>query len=647
MFNTVAAVSHRVLSACICMMATLLCGPSHADDANHSRVLYTPDIDAAALTIKSNTDRQSHQLQDDGMVVTIAPGEKATPTIFILPNEGVWDLSDFGHITAMVTNLDTENPLRIHMRVDNAGNWQDKPWNTEVIRVLPGKTQPLKVMFGHHYGFKPGFKLDPSKVEKVALFIEHPEKEYSYRIDSVVAAGPKGEKPQINPEHVRVLPKDGVIVDEQTDIGKTLRLTANQGVARVVDGAVSVEFSADADNPLVAIRPQQGAWNLNQHLQVSVTLTNTGESPTTPRVWLETSKGDSDVIAAGAPIAVGQSATVVVPFRSKSIWQGPQTFEAKPYKGEGGTVMASNAVKAVFIAPGPDDAAAGFRVERIVAGMPSRQSQPEWLGKRPPVDGNWSLTFEDNFDKQIDPDVWNIYTSNFWDKKSHFSKDNVIVKDGVVKLRFEKKTGHHNDDPQNKVTDYATGFLDTYGKWTQRYGYFEARMKLPDAPGLWPAFWLMPDRGVDAGPQWKRADTGNGGMEFDIMEHLTRWGPNRFTVAFHWDVYLENHKASGTPVYFQPDEDGYVTTGLLWLPGQAVIYTNGVESARWDHDRISNVKSNIIFTAVSGGWDNDPIDDSKLPSDFVIDYVRVWQRIDLMEHEKKPADGGDPADRQP
>jgi hypothetical protein len=36
-----------------------------------------------------------------------------------------------------------------------------------------------------------------------------------------------------------------------------------------------------------------------------------------------------------------------------------------------------------------------------------------------------------------------------------------------------------------------------------------------------------------------------------------------------------------------------------------------------------------MFTLPSGGWDNSPLDDGRLPDDFVIDYVRVWQRKDL------------------
>jgi hypothetical protein len=36
-----------------------------------------------------------------------------------------------------------------------------------------------------------------------------------------------------------------------------------------------------------------------------------------------------------------------------------------------------------------------------------------------------------------------------------------------------------------------------------------------------------------------------------------------------------------------------------------------------------------MFTLPQGGWDNNAVDDKQLPADFVVDYVRVWQRKDL------------------
>ncbi len=278
-------------------------------------------------------------------------------------------------------------------------------------------------------------------------------------------------------------------------------------------------------------------------------------------------------------------------------------------------------------------------IESITAGLPPAPVLPEWLGKRPPVPGDWTLTFEDNFDG-TSPDAakWNVQGPNYWDKVSAFSKDNVAVKDGLMKIRYEKRTTHHNDDPKEKEFAYTVGFLTGFDRWAQRYGYFEARTKLPTAPGLWPAFWLMPDRGASGAEAWKRSTTEDGGMEFDIVEHLTRWGPYRYNIAMHWDGYGDKHKAIGTSsIYIQPDLDGFVTTGLLWLPGQAVYYFNGTEVARWEHNAIAKVPCHMMFTLPQGGWDNNAIDDKLLPDVFTADYVRVWQRRDLASKVDSPA----------
>jgi hypothetical protein len=51
---------------------------------------------------------------------------------------------------------------------------------------------------------------------------------------------------------------------------------------------------------------------------------------------------------------------------------------------------------------------------------------------------------------------------------------------------------------------------------------------------------------------------------------------------------------------------------------------------RWDDSRVSNVASSyFIFEVTTGGWDNDPVNDKQLPADYVVDYVRAWQRKDL------------------
>ncbi len=255
---------------------------------------------------------------------------------------------------------------------------------------------------------------------------------------------------------------------------------------------------------------------------------------------------------------------------------------------------------------------------------------PDWLGKRPPAPGDWTQTFDEEFaGTTLDDTKWSIYYPNYWDKRAHFSRDNVLLGGGLLRLRFEKKRGHAEDDPAKPETDWQTGFLTSIGKFRQRYGYFECRMKLPHAPGLWPAFWMMPDRGAGSP---NREDTGNGGMEFDILEYLSRYGPFRYNLAMHWDGYGADHKSIGTDrLYVPTDKDGFITAGLLWEPGRATFYAQGQPVAQWTDPRVSSVPEYILFTAVSGGWGGNDLTGEGLPDDFVLDYVRVWQRSDWAE----------------
>lgn len=368
-------------------------------------------------------------------------------------------------------------------------------------------------------------------------------------------------------------------------------------------------------------------------LEVRIKVKNTGKSPIAPAVHLESNGGPTDSVAA-PPVAPGAEAEMVVPFVPAVSWQGiPNSGDRTSWNGKSGTgtTFTSDAVSAVVIGLTPSEADASLTVESITSDVPAPPALPEWLGKKPPVDGQWTKTFDDEFDgTTVDLAKWNVTGPNYYDKTSHWSKDDVVVGDGLARLRYQKKTGYQNDDPKEPESPYASGYLDTYGKWVQRYGYFEARVKLPNAPGLWPAFWIMPDRGPTAGPQWKRQDTANGGMEFDVMEHLDRWGPYHYNIAMHWDGYGTTHKQTGSGgIYAQPGKDGFLTVGLLWTPGSAIYYCNGREVGRWEDPRISSVPSDLMFTLPMGGWDNNGLDDAKLPDDFVIDYVRCWQRKDL------------------
>lgn len=603
--------------------------PAIASSASGPNVLLNMGPGAGKQVTPTSTQVTAIRSDDPnapGLAITLQPGPADYPGVDIKPVGTPWNLAAYGHVDARIVNTGAK-PIYVTLRLDNAGDYHDNPWNSNAALILPGKEGIVSTKFGYSYG-QPGYALKPGAIVNAVLFVGKTDALETFRLESLVAGGSAGEKPPVNPDDIRTKPEEGFLLGAVASAIVPAQISAQNAQARLVVAGnrqmLQITFPAAQGDQSISLRPAQGRWNLSDALEVRVKVKNSGRSSILPRARVESDGGLTDWSAATASLAPGATGQIVVPFTSAT----PVNVDQK----DSGSKLASNVVSAVTIGAENAPSEKDLQVVSIQAAMPSAPTQPVWLGQRPPVGGAWVKTLDDEFSgTKLDTSVWNIYGDNYWDKQSHWAKADIQVGGGVVKLHYEKKTGYSNDDPTKTKTDYAAGYLHTYDKWKQRYGYFEARMKLPTAPGLWPGFWMMPDRGRALGSeQWRRQDTANGGMEFDIMEHLDRWGPNRYDIFMHYDGYGKDHKSVGSDkIYVQPDKDGYITCGLLWTPGSAIYNCNGREVLRWKSPRISSIPSILMFTLPAGGWDNDPINVAKLPDDFVVDYVRVWQRKDL------------------
>lgn len=262
---------------------------------------------------------------------------------------------------------------------------------------------------------------------------------------------------------------------------------------------------------------------------------------------------------------------------------------------------------------------------------------------KPPIAGNWKLVLDENF---------NSFNSEIWSKtpplgarqvgkgKDINLPENTFVQDGELVLVSKKqKLKTLNAKGKTLKSKYTTGYINSYGKYTQKYGYFETRMKMPTSKGLHCAFWLMPDRGVKPGQpdNYKlRKSTGlleanpegyrGRGMEIDIVEHLTKWKANKFHYAVH---YFDNDKdminlTKISEVDVKPGE--YVKFGLLWRPDLLIWYTNNVETWRIESPRVPDVPMSIILNTIVGGWAG-RVDSKKLPAYTYVDYVKVWKEL--------------------
>ena len=600
-------------------------------------LLDTADAGLLARFQPVGQDGADVRLVDDGAIkaVEFACREgSGYPGVAFKPADGVWDLSAAGGIEALIANVGAV-PAQVSVRLDEQGS--TSAWNSETATIAPGSSAVIHVRFGYSWG-KAGAQVNPARIGRIQVFAGSPGKNCRLQLRSLVPAGKPGDKPGSTvprPIIVKRIPSDSRVLVADAAIDRA-RLTTDGSTIELPTGErPSVALIATGAAPAsVSYRPAK-ALDLRDFDQAVFTVRNAGTAAVRVACRLDGVQ-PGDRASAEVELAPGERRAIVVPFASSEPWVGrtaPQVAEKGPFLGAAQELTSSgllnDAVTVVALTlPVP---AAGARVEweGVTGGVSGPDAVPSWVGTKPPTDGDWVRTFNDDFEATaLDESKWVPRLPWVgpipWEFQC-YNQDNVTVSEGAMRIRCEKRRTHLYNNPAWPERDYTTGAATTYGKFAQLYGYMEARMKLPKALGLWPAFWTMPDRGEGVDRKL-RGDTANGGMEFDIFEHPNRFGPFRYNIAAHWDGYGADHRSIGTSrIYAKPDADGYIVAGLLWEPGKLTWYCNGRAVGSWADARVSTVPARLKFTVQMGGYGGNEVDDSALPDEFVIDWARVWQ----------------------
>ena len=161
------------------------------------------------------------------------------------------------------------------------------------------------------------------------------------------------------------------------------------------------------------------------------------------------------------------------------------------------------------------------------------------------------------------------------------------------------------------------------------YGIFEARIKLPKGKGTWPAFWMMPCNNDFGANPWPKCG------EIDIMEEVGV-NPNYTSSSLHTEKF--NH-VKGTQITKERltagAEDGFHVYRLEWTPDYIKTYVDGKELLNFNNDGKNDVGSwpfnkpfyVILNLAWGGDWGGKKgVDESALPVQMEVDYVRVFQK---------------------
>jgi beta-glucanase (GH16 family) len=257
---------------------------------------------------------------------------------------------------------------------------------------------------------------------------------------------------------------------------------------------------------------------------------------------------------------------------------------------------------------------------------------------KPPVSdvttssSSWTLVWNDEFDgvnnSPPDPSKWivDIGGGGWGNKELEYytaRPENVRQESGnlVIRAIKEKFTGS-----DGVGWEYTSARIKTEGRFSQKYGRFEARIQIPSEQGVWPAFWMLGDDFPTAG--WPSCG------EIDIME---AFGVDEKSIkgSLHGPGYSATNPVSATYSLRKGQfSDGFHVFAVEWEPQVVRFYVDDELYAtrtpadlpagtRWVYDHPFFILLNL---AVGGNPPGNPDRSTVFPQQMLVDYVRVYSR---------------------
>jgi beta-glucanase (GH16 family) len=253
-----------------------------------------------------------------------------------------------------------------------------------------------------------------------------------------------------------------------------------------------------------------------------------------------------------------------------------------------------------------------------------------------PGGGRWTCTFADDFrGDRLDPDKWVVQStalSGFRNgQECYGNADNVQVRGGVLRLTARQEPAPFTcQDPKGPfVTAYTGGMVSTWKRFSQTYGRYEIRARMPAATvrGLHSAIWLWPQDPAQRGGQPASG-------EIDVAEFYSVY-PDRVIPYVHYTPAVADPAVTNNDCLVT-DPTAWHTYALEWTRQTLTISYDGrtclvnawqpaaplTRPAPFDQPFIVVLTQGLGVPTTANQFDAGV---SPLPATMQVDRVRVWR----------------------
>ena len=212
-----------------------------------------------------------------------------------------------------------------------------------------------------------------------------------------------------------------------------------------------------------------------------------------------------------------------------------------------------------------------------------------------------------------------------WYTPDAIALDGTTAGNAVITTKRVTSAPPNSGDCLASPCHYTSGRFDTQGKVSFKFGYIEARIKMPTGGANWPAFWALGDSISSVG--WPLSG------EIDIAEQGGNL-PMRASTAVHYSS-VNQATCCGNHRYIVQDlvnvanyQTDFHTYGMAWLPSRMEFYVDrqkfytvtpsDINGGAWVFD----LPFFLILNNATGGFGGDYTGWSQ--SQMTIDYVQAW-----------------------